>query len=75
MKEQFDKCEFPHSFKISDKVLNTNEFDTTKNPKLVLNWKGPAEIIDVNDTKAKVKFKKSAKCFKIKTFLRKHQKF
>jgi len=38
----------PDSFKIGDKVLITYDFDTTKNPKLVPNWKGPAEIIDVN---------------------------
>jgi hypothetical protein len=50
----------PDSFKISDKVLITNDFDTTKNPKLVPNWKGRAEIINVNDTNAKVK--KKLKC-------------
>jgi hypothetical protein len=40
-KEQYDKKAIPHSFKISDKVLISNNFDTTKNPKLVPNWKGP----------------------------------
>ena len=35
----------PHPFKIGDKVLIANEFDATKNPKLVPNWKGPGEIM------------------------------
>jgi hypothetical protein len=56
-KEQYDKKAMPHSFKIGDKVLISNDFDTTKNPKLVPNWKGPGEIIDINDTNAKIKFK------------------
>jgi hypothetical protein len=56
--EQYDKKAFPHTFQISDKVLIDNDFDTTKNPKLVPNWKGPDEIIDINDTNAKVKLKK-----------------
>jgi hypothetical protein len=38
-------------FKIGDKVLISNDFDTTKNPKLVPNWKGPGKIIDINDTR------------------------
>jgi hypothetical protein len=46
----------PHPFKIGDKVLIANDFDTTKNPKLVPYWKGPGKIIDINDTKAKIKF-------------------
>jgi hypothetical protein len=53
------KKAIPHPFKIGDKVLIANEFDTTKNPKLVPNWKGPGEIIDINDTNAKIKFKNS----------------
>jgi hypothetical protein len=42
-------------------VLISNDFDTTKNPKLVPNWKGPGEIIDINDTNAKRKFKNKIK--------------
>jgi hypothetical protein len=61
MKEQYDKKSMPHSFKIGDKVLISNNFDTTKNPKLVPNWKGPGKIIDINDTKAKIKFKNKVK--------------
>ncbi len=56
-KIQYDKKAFPHSFQIGDKVLISNDFDTTKNPKLVPNWKGPGKIIDINDTNTKIKFK------------------
>ncbi len=56
-KEHYDKRAMPHPFKIGDKVLIANEFDTTKNPKLVPNWKGPGEIIDINDTNAIIKLK------------------
>ncbi len=62
----------PHNFQIGDKVLIANDFDTTKKPKLVPNWKGPGEIIDINDTNARIKFKnkvKVLKCREIKTFL------
>ncbi len=55
----------PHSFKIGDKVLISNDFDTTKNPKLVPNWKGPGKIIDVNDTNAKIKFKNKIKVLNV----------
>jgi hypothetical protein len=57
-KDQYDKHALPPTFKIGDKVLIANDFDTSKNPKLVPNWKGPAEIIDINDTNAKVKLRK-----------------
>ncbi len=60
-KEQYDKKAMPHSFQIGDKVLISNNFDTTKNPKLVPNWKGLGEIIDINDTNAKIKFKNKVK--------------
>jgi hypothetical protein len=55
----------PHNFKIGDKVLIANDFDTTKNPKLVPNWKGPGEIIDINDTNAKIKFKNKVKVLNV----------
>ncbi len=55
----------PNSFKIGDKVLISNDFDTTKNPKLVPNWKGPGEIIDINDTNAKIKFKNKVKVLNV----------
>jgi hypothetical protein len=46
-------------------VLIANEFNTTKNPKLVPNWKGPGEIIDINDTNAKIKFKNKIKVLNV----------
>jgi hypothetical protein len=55
----------PHTFKIGDKVLIANNFDTTKNPKLVPNWKGPGKIIDINDTNAKIKFKNKIKVLNV----------
>jgi len=51
------KKALPHSFKIGHKALIANDFDTTKNPKLVPNWKGTGEILDINDTNTKIKFK------------------
>jgi hypothetical protein len=64
-KEQYDKKSMPHDFQIGDKVLIANDFDTTKNPKLVPNWKGPGEIIDLNDTNAKIKFKNKVKVLNV----------
>ncbi len=55
----------PHPFKIGEKLLIANEFDATKNPKLVPNWKGPGEIIDINDTNARIKFKNKVKVLNI----------
>ena len=45
----------PHTFKIGDKVLISNDFYVGKNPKLAPTYTGPGEIIDINDTNAKVK--------------------
>ncbi len=64
-KEEYDKKAMPHPFKISDKVLIANEFNTTKKPKLVPNWKGPGEIIDINVTNAKIKFKNKIKVLNV----------
>ncbi len=64
-KEQYDQKAILHAFKIGDKVLIANDFDTTKNPKLVPNWKGPGEIIDINDTNAKIKFKNKIKVLNV----------
>jgi hypothetical protein len=64
-KEQFDKKVLPHSFQIGDKVLISNDFDTTKNSKLVPKWKGPGKIIDINDTNAKIKFKNKIKVLNV----------
>jgi len=46
-------------------VLISNDFDTTKNPKLVPNWKGPGITIDINDTKTKIKFKNKIKVLNV----------
>ncbi len=54
----------PHSFNTGDKVLLANNFDTTNNPNLVVNWKGPAEIININDTNAKKSSRTKLKCSK-----------
>jgi hypothetical protein len=64
-KEQYDKKGFPHTFRIGDKVLISYDFDTTKNPKLVPNWKRPAEIIDINDTNAQIKLKNKIKVLSV----------
>ncbi len=41
-KDQFNKKAFPHTFKIGDKELITNDFDTTKNPNWF--WIGKAHL-------------------------------
>jgi hypothetical protein len=64
-KEQYDKKVMPHPFKIGDKVLIANEFDTTKNPKLVPNWRGPGKIIEINYTNARIKFKNKIKVLNV----------
>jgi hypothetical protein len=54
-------------------VLISNDFYNGKNPKLVPQFKGPGEIIDINDTNAKVKINNKIKVLnvnKLKTFLR-----
>jgi hypothetical protein len=51
----FDKNTMAHKFKIGNKVLISNDFYTGKNPKLAPQFKGHGEIIDINDTNAKVK--------------------
>ncbi len=49
-------------------MLISNDFDTTKNPKVVPNWKVPGEIINVNDTNdssTKIKFKNNIKVLNV----------
>jgi hypothetical protein len=61
-----------HKFKIGDKVLISNNFYVGKNPKLAPTYTGPGEIIDINDTNAKVKIKNKIKILnvnKLKLFL------
>jgi hypothetical protein len=64
-KNNMTKKSMPHNFEIGDKVLIANDFDTTKNPKFIPNWKGPGEIIDINDTNAKIKFKNKVKVLNV----------
>ncbi len=71
-KINFDKNTKLHSFQIGDKVLIANNFYTGKNPKLEPSFKGPGEIIDINDTNAKVKINNKIKILnanKLKHFL------
>ncbi len=65
----------PHNFKIGDKVLISNNFYVGKNPKLAPTYTGPGEIIDINDTNAKVKINNKIKILnvnKLKLFLQEH---
>jgi hypothetical protein len=54
-KLNIDKDLSANKFQIGDKVLIANDFYLGKNPKLVPNYKGPAKIIDINETNAKIK--------------------
>ncbi len=68
----FDKNTVPHKFKIGDKVLISNDVYMGKNPKLAPTFTGPGEIIDINDTNAKVKINDKIKVLnvnKLKIFL------
>jgi hypothetical protein len=67
-----DKNASAHKFKISDKVRSANDFYTGKKQKCAPNYKGPAEIIDIKDTNAKVKVGNKIKVLnveKLKLFL------
>jgi hypothetical protein len=66
----------PHKFKIGDKVLISNDFYVGKIPKLVPTFTGPGEIIDINDTNAKVKINNKIKILnvnKLKLFLQNNE--
>jgi hypothetical protein len=64
-KNTFDKNSMPHTFKIGDKVLISNDFYVGKNPKLAHTYTGPGEIIDINDTNAKVKLNNKIKILNV----------
>ncbi len=75
-KATFDKQAMPHKFKIGDRVLISNDFYVGKNPKLATRYTGPGEIIDINDTNAKVKINNKIKILnvnKLKLFLQEHE--
>jgi hypothetical protein len=62
----------PHKFYIGDKVLISNDFYVGKKPKLAPTFTGPGEIIEINDTNAKVKINNKIKVLnvnKLKLFL------
>jgi len=65
-KNNFDKNTVPHKFNIGDKVLISNVFYVGKNPNLAPTFKGPGEIIDINDTNAKVKINNKIKVLNVK---------
>jgi hypothetical protein len=65
-KNNFDKNTVPHKFNIGYKVLISNDFYVGKNPKLAPNYTGPGEIIDNNDTYAKVKINNKIKVLNVK---------
>jgi hypothetical protein len=64
-KMYFDKDASACKFKIGNKVLISNDFHTAKNQKLAPNWKGSAEIIDINYTNAKIKIGNKVKVLNI----------
>ncbi len=69
----FDKNTLPHKFEIGNRVLISNDFYVGKNPKLAPTFTGPGEIIDINDTNAKVKINNKIKILnvnKLKFFLK-----
>jgi hypothetical protein len=65
-KSIFDKITVPHKFKIGDKVLISNDFYVGKNPKLMPTFTGQGEIIDINETNAKVKINNKIKNLNVK---------
>jgi len=74
-KTNFDKNTSDYKFEIGDKVLISNDFHSGKYPKLAPKFKGPGKIIDINDTKAKVKIHNKIKVLnvnKLKKFLQEH---
>jgi transcription elongation factor len=63
-----DKEACAHKFQISDKVLISNDFNMGKTPKLGPSFKGPGEIIDINDNNAKVKMGNKIKVLNVNKF-------
>ncbi len=56
----------PDKFKIGDKVLISNDFNVGKNPKLAPTFTDLCEIVDINDTNAKVKINNKIKVLNLK---------
>jgi len=64
-KTNYDKQSSPHTFKIGQKVWLSDSTSIGKNAKLTPNWIGPYEIVDINDTNAKLKIKNKLKIVNI----------
>jgi hypothetical protein len=64
-KNSYDKKSALHKFAISQKVWLSDTTSIGKNAKLAPNWVGPYEIVDVNDTNAKLKIKNKLKIVNI----------
>jgi hypothetical protein len=58
-KQNYDKQSSPHKFEIGQKVWLSDTTSIGKNAKLTPNWIGPYEIVDINNTNAKLKIKKN----------------
>ena len=64
-KNQYDKLASPHKFQIGQKVWLSDSTSIGKNTKLTPNWIGPYQIIDINDTNAKLRIKNKLKVVNI----------
>jgi transposase InsO family protein len=64
-KNSYDKNTALHTFAIGQKVWLSDTTSIGKNAKLAPNWVGPYEIVDVNDTNAKLKIKNKLKIVNI----------
>ena len=64
-KNQYDKLASPHKFETGQKVWLSDTTSIGKNAKLTPNWIGPYEIVDINDTNAKLKIKNKLKVVNI----------
>ena len=54
-RQQFDKSAQSHNFKVGDLILFAEHNFLGKNKKLAPKWLGPATIIDITETNAKIK--------------------
>jgi hypothetical protein len=78
-KFNYDRKSALHKFEIGQKVWLSYTTSIGKNAKLAPNWIGPSEVVDVNDTNAKLKIKNKLKlvniapirkdCFQVKSNL------
>jgi hypothetical protein len=64
-KNSYDQNSAQHNFAIGQKVWLSDTTSIGKNAKLAPNWIGPYEIVDVNDTNAKLKIKNKLKIVNI----------